>query len=107
MLAADRKNLLRSLVDAHNADLGFDDFVHGKGQDLIINLFGSPRVDNTLSAEAASERVHRPLYVVGGGELGTKAAELDAALERMFDIRTTWKATVLIEEVRLTSSALL
>ena len=32
VLAADRKNLLRSLVDAHNADLGFDDFIQGKGQ---------------------------------------------------------------------------
>ena len=104
VLAADRKNLLRSLVDAHNADLGFDDFVQGKGQGLIINLFGPPGVGKTLSAEATSERVHRPLYVVGGGDLGTKAAELDAALERVFDIATSWKAIVLIDEVRPASS---
>ena len=99
-----RKDLLQSLVEAHNADLGFDDFVQGKGQGLIINLFGPPGVGKTLSAEATSERVHRPLYVVGGGDLGTKAAELDAALERVFDIATSWKAIVLIDEVRPASS---
>ncbi|TBU30370.1 P-loop containing nucleoside triphosphate hydrolase protein [Dichomitus squalens] len=98
VLAADRKNLLRSLVDAHNADLGFDDFVQGKGQGLIINLFGPPGVGKTLSAEATSEHVRAPLYVVGGGDLGTKAADLDGALERVFDIATSWKAIVLIDE---------
>ena len=100
VLAADRKNLLRSLVDAHSADLGFDDFVQGKGQGLIINLFGPPGVGKTLSAEATSEHVRRPLYVVGGGDLGTKASDLDAELEKVFDIATNWKAIVLIDEVR-------
>ncbi|KAI0357755.1 P-loop containing nucleoside triphosphate hydrolase protein [Trametes cingulata] len=98
VLADDRKDLLRSLVDAHSVDLGFDDFVHGKGQGLIINLFGPPGVGKTLSAEATSERVHRPLYVVGGGDLGTKASEVDAELTRVFDIATSWKAIVLIDE---------
>ena len=101
VLPADRKNLLRSLVDAHNADLGFDDFVQGKGQGLIINLFGPPGVGKTLSAEATSEHVRAPLYVVGGGDLGTRAADLDGALERVFDIATSWKAIVLIDEVSL------
>jgi hypothetical protein len=40
------------------------------------------------------------LYVIGGGDLGTKAADLDAALERVFDVATAWKAIVLIDEVR-------
>ncbi|EIW53206.1 P-loop containing nucleoside triphosphate hydrolase protein [Trametes versicolor FP-101664 SS1] len=98
VLADDRKDLLRSLVDAHSVDLGFDDFVQGKGQGLIINLFGPPGVGKTLSAEATSERVHRPLYVVGGGDLGTKASDVDAELTRVFDIATSWKAIVLIDE---------
>ncbi|KAI0819855.1 P-loop containing nucleoside triphosphate hydrolase protein [Trametes gibbosa] len=98
VLADDRKDLLRSLVDAHSIDLGFDDFVQGKGQGLIINLFGPPGVGKTLSAEATSERVHRPLYVVGGGDLGTKASDVDAELTKVFDIATSWKAIVLIDE---------
>ena len=100
VLAADRKSLLRSLVDAHSSDVGFDDFVQGKGQGLIINLFGPPGVGKTLSAEATSEHVRRPLYVVGGGDLGTSASDLDAALNRVFDIATSWRAIVLIDEVR-------
>lgn len=37
--------------------------------------------------------------MIGGGDLGTKAADLDAALERVFDVATAWKAIVLIDEV--------
>ncbi|OBZ76844.1 ATPase family AAA domain-containing protein 3B [Grifola frondosa] len=98
VLPAGRKTLLQSLVEAHNSDLGFDDFVQGKGHGLVINLFGPPGVGKTLSAEATSEHVRRPLYVIGGGDLGTQAAELDQALEQVFDIATSWKAIVLIDE---------
>lgn len=95
---------------------GFDDFVHGKGQGLVINLFGSPGVGKTLTAEATSERkqkpaVHRciadmlilvdvrkPLYVVGAGDLGTEAHSLDAELTRIFSTAAKWGAIVLIDE---------
>ena len=99
VLPEDRKVLLQSLVDAHDGDFGFDDFIQGKGQGLVINLFGPPGVGKTLSAEATSEHVRRPLYVIGGGDLGTTATDLDAALNRVFDIATNWKALVLIDEV--------
>lgn len=56
VLPADRKMLLKSLVEAHNQQLGFDDFIKGKGRGLVVNLFGSPGVGKTLSAEATSER---------------------------------------------------
>lgn len=98
VLPPGRKTLLQSLVEAHNADLGFDDFVKGKGHGLVINLYGPPGVGKTLSAEATSEHVRRPLYVVGGGDLGTTAAQLDDELQRIFDIATSWKAIVLIDE---------
>jgi len=98
VLPSDRKDLLKSLVEAHHQELGFDDFIKGKGHGLVINLFGPPGVGKTFSAEATSEHVKRPLYVIGGGDLGTKASELDLALERVFDVATTWKAIVLIDE---------
>ncbi|KAJ7766171.1 hypothetical protein B0H16DRAFT_1523250 [Mycena metata] len=98
VLPADRKTLLRSLVEAHHEEAGFDDFVKGKGAGLVVNLFGPPGVGKTFSAEATSEHVQRPLYVIGGGDLGTRATELDAALERVFDVATAWKAIVLIDE---------
>lgn len=92
VLPADRKDLLRSLVEAHHRGLGFDDFIKGKGQGLVINLFGPPGVGKTFSAEATSEHVRRPLYLVGAGDLGTDAATLDASLERVFEVATTWQA---------------
>lgn len=63
VLPSDRKMLLQSLVEAHNAELsGFDDFIKGKGRGLVVNLFGPPGVGKTLSAEATSEReVHNDL----------------------------------------------
>jgi len=98
VLPSNRKELLRTLVEAHTQDLGFDDFISGKGQGLVINLFGNPGVGKTLSAEATSEHVRRPLYIVGAGDLGTTAFEMNATLERTFDIATSWKAIVLIDE---------
>ena len=73
--------------------------MQGKGHGLVINLFGPPGVGKTLSAEATSEHVRRPLYVVGGGDVGTTAATLDSTLQQVFDIATSWKAIVLIDEV--------
>lgn len=100
VLPPGRKTLLQSLVEAHNAQTGyFDDFVPGKGEGLVINLFGPPGVGKTLSAEATSEHVRRPLYVVGAGDLGTTASDMDKQLQSCLDMATEWKAIVLIDEV--------
>ena len=101
VLPPGRKELLQSLVEAHHRGLKFDDFIKGKGHGLVINLFGPPGVGKTFSAEATSEHVRKPLYLIGGGDLGTEASNLDQALERIFDIATAWKAIVLIDEVRV------
>ncbi|KAF5385540.1 hypothetical protein D9757_006723 [Collybiopsis confluens] len=98
VLPEDRKQLLQSLVEAHYHKLGFDDFIKGKGQGLVINLFGPPGVGKTFSAEATSEHVKQPLYLIGAGDLGTTAANLDTALERVFEVATAWKAIVLVDE---------
>jgi hypothetical protein len=81
VLPSDRKTLLQSLVEAHNAELGFDDFIKGKGRGLVVNLcvdlskyhvhhrlithfsFGPPGVGKTLSAEATSEREWRLYWI--------------------------------------------
>ncbi|KAJ8089446.1 hypothetical protein PM082_014695 [Marasmius tenuissimus] len=93
-----RKSLLQALVEAHHRELGFDDFIKGKGHGLVVNLFGPPGVGKTFSAEATSEHVKRPLYLVGAGDLTTQPTTLDHALERVFEVATAWKAIVLIDE---------
>jgi hypothetical protein len=84
VLPNDRKELLRSLIETHHMEHGFEDFIKGKGQ--------------TFSAEATSEHVKHPLHVFGGGDLGMNAAALDTELEKVFDVATAWKAIVLIDE---------
>lgn len=65
VLSGNQKTLVKALVEAHYATdaasgrasyARFDDFVQGKGQGLVINLFGNPGVGKTLTAEATSER---------------------------------------------------
>lgn len=52
----------------------------------------------TLTAEAISERLHRPLYMVGVGELGTDVSSLEENLTKILDIATTWNAVLLLDE---------
>jgi hypothetical protein len=65
----------------------------------LLRTFSFCLQGKTFSAEATSEFVRRPLYVVGGGDLGTTASKLDKALQQIFDVATAWKAIVLIDEV--------
>jgi hypothetical protein len=45
VIPSGRKALLQSLIEAHHRGLeDFDDFIKGKGQGLVINLFGPPGV---------------------------------------------------------------
>ncbi|KAI0771305.1 P-loop containing nucleoside triphosphate hydrolase protein [Trametes elegans] len=94
------KTVLKTLVESHNAGLSaqFDDFVPGKGHGLVINLFGNPGTGKSLTAEAMSEYVRKPLYVVGAADLGTRAELLDNNLTSILKISATWGAVVLIDE---------
>ncbi|KAF9256971.1 P-loop containing nucleoside triphosphate hydrolase protein [Marasmius fiardii PR-910] len=98
VLPEGRKNMLQALVEAHRRELGFDDFIKGKGHGLVVNLFGPPGVGKTFSAEATSEHVKRPLYLIGAGDLGTDPKALEKTLERVFEVAAAWKAIVLIDE---------
>ena len=89
VIPGDQKALIRSLVEANamlkdgnSMPLVDHDVVVGKGQGVIISLFGPPGVGKTLSAEATSEHLRRPLYRVGSGDLGSSAMETDRELRR-------------------------
>ncbi|KAJ7181538.1 P-loop containing nucleoside triphosphate hydrolase protein [Mycena crocata] len=96
---ANRKKLLQALVESHGkAETSFDDFVEGKGRGLIINLFGPTGVGKTLTVEATSEYLRKPLYVVSAGDLGTDPEALDKALTKIFRLAPVWSAVVLLDE---------
>ncbi|KIJ54629.1 hypothetical protein M422DRAFT_774896 [Sphaerobolus stellatus SS14] len=91
------KILLQGLVEAYYLGDILNDFIKGKGQGVIINLFGPPGVGKTFTAEATSQHVKKPLYVVGSGDLGTNPTELDNKPQQIFHLAAAWKAIVLIE----------
>ncbi|KAI0786664.1 P-loop containing nucleoside triphosphate hydrolase protein [Abortiporus biennis] len=100
VIPAEHKTVLTTLVEAHNSSPAakFDDFVEGKGLGLVINLYGNPGTGKSLTAEAMSEYLRKPLYIVGAGDLGTSADSLNTNLTSILKISATWGAVVLIDE---------
>ncbi|KAH9922160.1 P-loop containing nucleoside triphosphate hydrolase protein [Amylocystis lapponica] len=100
VIPPEQKGVLKTLVESHNAGAStkFDDFVPGKGLGLVINLFGNPGTGKSLTAEAMSEYLRRPLYVVGAAELGTSAHIMDANLSTVLRASAAWSAVVLLDE---------
>ncbi|KAH9940253.1 P-loop containing nucleoside triphosphate hydrolase protein [Amylocystis lapponica] len=100
VIPPEQRGILKTLVESHNAGASakFDDFVSGKGLGLVINLFGNPGTGKSLTAEAMSEYLRKPLYVVGAAELGTSAHILDTNLATVLRASAAWNAVVLLDE---------
>lgn len=52
----------------------------------------------TLTAEAVAEMLHKPMYSVTLGELGTTPSELENNLRDILELATVWNALVLMDE---------
>ncbi|KAF2459597.1 P-loop containing nucleoside triphosphate hydrolase protein [Lineolata rhizophorae] len=72
--------------------------VEGKGKGLVVLLHGTPGTGKTLTAECVCEHLRRPLYIVGGGELGIKPADLERNLKDILALSARWNAITLIDE---------
>ena len=96
VLDAEKKTMVRALVE--DSSSGFSDIISGKGGGCIFLLHGEPGVGKTLTAEAVSELLKRPLYSVSVGELGVNAQELEKNLRQILDVAQIWNAVILIDE---------
>ncbi|RGB42226.1 P-loop containing nucleoside triphosphate hydrolase protein [Rhizophagus diaphanus] len=90
-----KKELISSLVTSKHEGV---DLISGKGGGCIFLLHGPPGVGKTLTAEAISEYLHRPLYAVSVGELGTSVIELEEKLSEILEVANIWNAVILIDE---------
>jgi hypothetical protein len=97
VLDEERKDMMFSLVESGMSG-GDKDFIGGKGGGVIFMLAGTPGTGKTLSAEAIAEKLKRPLYMVGVGELGTDVASLETSLRNILDVATKWNAVLLLDE---------
>jgi len=98
-----KKEIIRLLVSAQrerNPDL-----IDGKGCGSIFLLNGPPGVGKTLTAESLAEHLHRPLYAVTIGELGTEPKTLEARLKEVLELGARWNAVLLIDEIDLFAEA--
>lgn len=90
------KTMIKTLVS--NSENSFSDIIEGKGGGIIFLLHGEPGQGKTLTAESVAELLHRPLYSVSIGELGTDPKYLEATLRSILDIVTVWNAVLLLDE---------
>ena len=102
VLPASHKRLIHALVMSHG-DGGRQtaDLIAGKGEGSIFLLHGPPGVGKTLTAEAIAEMLHRPLYSVSMGELGTTPESLERNLFDILQLCVPWNALVLIDEAEM------
>jgi len=75
-----------------------NDVITGKGGGIIFLLHGPPGVGKTLTAEATSETLKKPIYSVNVGELGTDVHQLENKLKDILEICYQWDAVLLLDE---------
>ena len=98
VLPESRKRMVKALVKHSGHSSGFHDLVKGKGEGVVFLLYGPPGVGKTLTAEAVAEVLHRPLYSVSMGTLGTTADELERRLGEILQLSAKWDALILLDE---------
>jgi AAA+ superfamily predicted ATPase len=97
VLPPSTKRMIKALV-RHSNDNNFHDIISGKGEGSVFLLYGPPGVGKTLTAEAISELLHRPLYTVSLGQLGTTPVELETKMSNILDLCSRWDALILLDE---------
>jgi SpoVK/Ycf46/Vps4 family AAA+-type ATPase len=61
-------------------------------------LSGPPGTGKTLLSESISEFLHKPLYSISSGELGTTVDTLEKKLNEILELAYAWNAIILIDE---------
>lgn len=97
VLEPEKKELVKALVE-HSGQGSFEDLIDGKGGGVIFLLDGPPGQGKTLTAETVAETLHRPLYSISVGELGTNPDVLEQRLRQILDVAMSWDAVLLLDE---------
>jgi len=93
-----KKYMIKCLID-RNRNSRYKDFIETKGNGLIFLLYGPPGVGKTLTAEATSEYLEKPLYSISVGDLGTNPEVMEDIMNEILDYIKRWNAIILIDEV--------
>jgi len=93
----DKKNIIRKLIENYDYKIN-NNVIEGKGQNLIFLLHGPPGVGKTLTAEASSELLKKPLYHINIGDLDLDPSKLEMNLKEIDKLCNQWNALLLIDE---------
>jgi len=93
-----KKNIIRKICSSsvsHNQNS--IDFIDSKGGGNVFLLHGEPGTGKTLTAEAISELLERPLYKINISEFDS-LKELEHGMELSLRYAERWNATLLVDE---------
>lgn len=96
VLHENKKKLIKALV--MHSEKGFTDIISDKSGGCIFLLHGPPGNGKTLTAEVTAELLHKPLYSLSVGELGTTADNLEKKLSVILEMTESWNSVLLIDE---------
>ncbi len=90
------KRMVKILV--MNSEGTFTDIIQKKSGGTIICLNGPPGIGKTLTCQSISELLHKPLYSISCGELGSDVVMMEKKLADLLEIAYAWNAIVLLDE---------
>lgn len=91
---------LERVLDAFSSFMDLQELVHLLyvyfkfilGKTLTAGRFSSSNFYTKTSIEAIAELLHRPLYSVTVGELGTDPVQLESKLREILEVASVWKS---------------
>lgn len=97
VMCREKKELIMTVVKNYDSKIN-NNIIDGKGNNLIFLLHGPPGVGKTLTAEAISESLKKPLYHINIGDLDLDPSKLELNLKEIDELCNQWNAILLIDE---------
>ncbi|RDW58878.1 hypothetical protein BP6252_13354 [Coleophoma cylindrospora] len=100
VLHPDKKQTLVDIVENHQKGKsdGVPDLISGKGEGLVILLYGPPGVGKTLTAEGVAEHLQRPLKSISFSSLIDTQGDFESYLKYTFQQASRHGAILVLDE---------
>ena len=100
VMKEDKKSILNVLIKNYDSNQSTN-LIKNKGKNLIFLLHGPPGVGKTLTAEATSDLLRKPLYNINIGDIDLDGSKLEICLKEIDKICQKWNAILLIDEAEI------